>query len=122
MSERARNTVSTPSPPRVLPAPPESAMRAQLSTTSGNFASVCSLGLLCVSPSLMQTVAEMPSSFSLAPQPPPKGPVEAMKNWRKRRSMPWKFEITRSAWWPAMTRPGMAGAKALNTVSITVIG
>ena len=36
--------------------------------------------------------------------------------------MPLKNPMTRSAWWPAMTRSGIAGASALNTVSTMVIG
>jgi len=40
----------------------------------------CSFGLLWVSPSLMQTVPETPSSLRLAPQPPPSGPKLPMKN------------------------------------------
>src|SRR5665213_653239 len=96
MSARARTTLSTPSPPRRRPAPAESGMSLQHSTTSGNFDSVCSFGLLWVSPSLMQTVAETPSSLCLAPQPPPSGPIPAMKNCRVLASMPWKLAITRS--------------------------
>src|ERR1700732_3552352 len=46
----------------------------------GNLNSACSFGLLCVSPSLMQTVAETPSSRILAPQPPPSGPKLPMKH------------------------------------------
>ena len=40
----------------------------------------------------------------------------------RRRLMPWMLGKTRSAWWPATTRSGMAFAIALKIVSITVIG
>ena len=69
----------------------------------GFFASVASTGELCVSPSLMQIVALMPSSPSLAPQPPP-------------------IVLTRSAWCPAIVRSGAACETARKIVSTTVIG
>ena len=47
---------------------------------TGYLASNCSFGLLCVSPSLMQTVADTPSSPRLAPQPPPSGPKLVMNS------------------------------------------
>ena len=40
-----------------------------------------------------------------------------VRGWR-----PWTCVLTRSAWWPAMTRSGIAGARALKTVSTIVIG
>ncbi len=36
--------------------------------------------------------------------------------------MPWKAATSRSAWWPAMMRSGIAGASALKIVSMMVIG
>src|SRR4029453_16274272 len=119
---RARTTRSTPSPPRRRPAPPESGTRAYRSTTMGNLNSACSFGLLWVSPSLMQTVPETPSSVILAPQPPPSGPKLPMKNSDVLLLMPWNDDASRSAWWPAITRPGIAGASALKIVSTMVIG
>src|SRR5262249_54774776 len=60
-----------PRPPRHLPAPPESCHSSRRTMTADAFASRASTGRLCVSPSLIHTVAGMPSSPSLAPQPPP---------------------------------------------------
>src|SRR5262245_2354883 len=60
-----------PRPPRHLPAPPESCHSSRRTMTADDFASRASTGRLCVSPSLIHTVAGMPSSPSLAPQPPP---------------------------------------------------
>src|SRR5262245_65210764 len=54
----------------------------------GNLNSACSFGLLWVSPSLMQTVPETPSSVILAPHPPPSGPKLPMKNSEVRLLMP----------------------------------
>ncbi len=88
----------------------------------GYFDSSCSHGLLCVSPSLEQTTPLMPSSVFLAPQPPPEGPTNPMKNWPSLGEMPWNSAITKSAWWAAMVRSGMAWAIALKMVSTTVIG
>src|SRR5260370_23287804 len=65
----------------------------------------------------MQTVAETPSSLILAPQPPRSGPKLPMKNSEVRSLMPWNEDARRSAWWPAITRSGMAGARALKIVS-----
>src|ERR1700730_11148578 len=70
----------------------------------------------------MQTVADTPSSLRLAPQPPPSGPKLAMKNSAPFGLMPWQAATRRSAWWPAITRYGMAGASAWNTVSTRGIG
>src|SRR5260221_14342485 len=70
----------------------------------------------------MQTVAETPSSLILAPQPPPSGPKLPMKNSEVRSLMPWNEDARRSAWWPAITRSGMAGARALKIVSTMGIG
>src|SRR5260221_11677362 len=82
----------------------------------GNLTSACSFGLLWVSPSMMQTVAETPSSLILAPQPPPSGPKLPMKNSEVRSLMPWNEDARRSAWWPAITRSGMAGGTAVEVV------
>src|SRR5260370_25932393 len=82
----------------------------------GNLNSACSFGLLWVSPSLIQTVAETPSSVILAPQPPPSGPKLPMKNSEVRSLMPWNEDARRSAWWPAITRSGMAGGGGLEDV------
>ena len=63
----------------------------------GNLNSACSFGLLWVSPSLMQTVPETPSSLRLAPQPPPSGPKLPMKNSEVLLLMPWNEDARRSA-------------------------
>src|SRR5947199_168814 len=55
----------------------------------GNLNSACSFGLLWVSPSLMQTVPETPSSVCFAPQPPPNGPKLPIKNSEVFTLMPW---------------------------------
>ncbi|MND08376.1 hypothetical protein D3C83_309490 [compost metagenome] len=64
----------------------------------------------------------MPSSLCLAPQPPPSGPNEPMKNSERRGLMPWNVGASRSAWWPAMVRSGIAAVIALKIVSTMVIG
>src|SRR5262245_58223701 len=60
-----------PRPPRHLTAPPESCDRSRRTLPADDFASRASSGRLCVLPSFIHTVAGMPSSPSLAPQPPP---------------------------------------------------
>src|SRR5260221_13842518 len=70
----------------------------------------------------MQTVAETPSSLILAPQPPPSGPKLPMKNSEVRSLMPWNEDARRSAWWPAITRSGMAGGRRLKERAPRVIG
>ena len=97
-------------------------MSSKRSTMIGNFASACSFGPLWVSPSLRQTVADTPSSVFLAPQPPPSGPKVPMNSSEVFGLKPWKLGATRSAWWPAMTRSGIAGCSALKIVSTMVIG
>jgi hypothetical protein len=77
---------------------------------------------LWVSPSLIETVPPTPSSLRLAPQPPPSGPKFAIKNSEVFGLTPCRCDSTRSAWWPAMTRPGIAFDSALNTLSMIVIG
>ncbi|MCY1535774.1 hypothetical protein D9M68_711940 [compost metagenome] len=71
---------------------------------------------------MMQTVTDTPSSVLLAPQPPPSGPMPTMNRRPSSGLMPWMLGNTRSAWWPAIERLGIAGASALKMVSITVIG
>ena len=48
--------------------------------------------------------------------------MPTMKSRPSSGEMPWMLGNTRSAWWPAIERSGMAGASALKMVSITVIG
>ena len=63
----------------------------------GNLNSACSFKPLWVSPSLMQTVPETPSSLRLAPWPPPSGPGLPMKNSEVLLLMPWNEDARRSA-------------------------
>ena len=84
-------------------------------------ASVASTGALCVSPSLMHTVALMPSSLYFAPNPPPWGPTGPKKR-PLAGSTPYVLAMTRSAWCPAAVRSGTAGANALMIVSTMVMG
>src|SRR5579875_1727263 len=68
---RARKRNSTPKPPRYRPAPPESVRSPFFSIMTGIFASIASAMKLCVSPSLRQIVALIPSLLYFAPHPPP---------------------------------------------------
>src|SRR5919201_415631 len=70
-STRLRTRVSTPSPPRYLPAPQESCRSARLSTTTGHFSSMPSIDPLRTSPWHTDTVADSPSSNGRPPHPPP---------------------------------------------------
>src|SRR5260370_25757194 len=56
--DSACTTISAPRPPRYWPAPAESWRISYFSTSTGYLASSCSVGLLWVSPSLMQTRSE----------------------------------------------------------------
>src|SRR5207248_1597382 len=112
--------MSRPSPPRCLPAPPESRRSARPSTSTGHLSSMPSIEPLRTSPWQTETVAGSPSSVGRPPQPPP-----SMLCTTKRRLV---FGCTpkntteppRRPWWPAGTRSGIAGASALTMVSTTV--
>ena len=70
----------------------------------------------------MQMVALLPSEPRLAPQPPPMRPPASSQSLLVSGMRPFSAAESRSAWWPAMTRSGMACAMALKMVSTMVIG
>ena len=70
-STKLTTVVLPPSPPRYLPAPPESARSARSLTSTGHFNSIASIAPLRTSPWHTETVPDSPSSNGRPPQPPP---------------------------------------------------
>src|SRR5258708_31612130 len=70
-STRLRTRMSMPSPPRCLPAPPESVRSVRPSTSTGHLSSMPSIEPLRTSPWHTDTVPDSPSSNGRPPPPPP---------------------------------------------------